>query len=733
MTQSALELILQARHHDPFTVLGLHQHHNEHVLTVFRPYAEAVELLLAGGPVAMSDTGTDGVFEWRGKTPPPRPWRLGIREGGERFEIVDPYGFPPFLSDQETYLFNEGRLLEAYNTMGAHYTPLEGVDGVRFAVWAPNAERVSVVGDFNRWDGRVHPMRVRGGSGLWELFIPGLKPGDIYKYEIRNRATGEIRIKSDPYAQRYELRPSAASVVPAPSRYMWKDKAWMQARAQTDWQHIPMNVYEVHAGSWRRHPDGGFFSYRELAEVLIPYVEDMGYTHIEFLPLTEHPLDESWGYQTTGYFAATSRFGEADDLKYLVDACHQAGIGVILDWVPGHFPMDDWALARFDGTAVYEHADPRLGVHWEWGTHIFNYGRSEIKGFLLASADYWMRHFHFDGLRVDAVASMLYLDYSRKEGEWVPNKYGGRENLEAIDFLREMNALVHERHPGARTIAEESTAWPMVSRPPYVGGLGFSMKWNMGWMNDTLAYMSQDPVYRRYHHNNLTFGQLYAYTENFVLPFSHDEVVHGKRSLLGRMPGDAWQQFANLRLLLTYQLTHPGKKLNFMGNEFGQGREWDSGRELDWDLLEVDWHSGVQKCVRDLNRLYRDLPQLHELDFTQDGFSWIDCHDADQSILSYVRKDQKGHAAIVALNFTPVPRKDYRIGCPDSGFWREVFNSDSEYYGGGNLGNGAGLIAEGKPWMGYEHSLVITLPPLAGIVLMPDESETGEREGVSTA
>ncbi len=481
-----------------------------------------------------------------------------------------------------------------------------------------------------------------------------------------------------------------------------------------------MNIYEVHAGSWRRHPDGRFYTYRELADALIPYVLDMGFTHIEFLPLTEHPLDESWGYQTTGYFAPTSRFGSADDLKYLIDACHRAGIGVILDWVPAHFPMDAWALARFDGTALYEHEDPRLGLHKDWGTHIFNYGRNEVKGFLLASAHYWLNEFHFDGLRVDAVASMLYLDYSRREGEWLPNRYGGRENLEAIDFLREMNAMVHEHFPGALTLAEESTAWPMVSRPTYVGGLGFSMKWNMGWMNDTLAYFQLDPVYRRYHHTNLTFGQLYAYTENFVLPFSHDEVVHGKRSLLGRMPGDAWQQFANLRLLLTYQMTTPGKKLNFMGNEFGQGREWNSGGQLDWELLEVPWHAQIQTLMRDLNRLYRSLPQLHELDFEHEGFAWIDCHDADQSVLSYIRKDLQGRAVVVALNFTPVPRSSYRIGCPAPGFWREVFNSDSAYYGGSNLGNGAGLVAGDTPWMGYPYSLTITLPPLAGVILLQD-------------
>lgn len=720
MPATAIERLLAARLHDPFSVLGLHPAEGGHVLRVFRPHAERVFLLAEAGEVELARTHAAGLFEWRGHTPPARPWRLRIIDPDSQYEIVDPYAFAPFLSDQELYLFNEGRLLQAYNSLGAHYTTHEGVDGVRFAVWAPNAERVSVVGDFNRWDGRVHPMRVRGSSGVWELFIPGLKPGDLYKFEIRNRDSGEILVKTDPYGRGFELRPGTAAVVQAASAHVWQDDEWLAARARRDWLHTPMNIYEVHAGSWRRHPDGRFYTYRELADALIPYVLDMGFTHIEFLPLTEHPLDESWGYQTTGYFAPTARYGSADDLKYLIDACHRAGIGVILDWVPAHFPRDAWALARFDGTALYEHEDPRLGLHKDWGTHIFNYGRNEVKGFLLASAHYWLNEFHFDGLRVDAVASMLYLDYSRREGEWLPNRYGGRENLEAIDFLREMNAMVHEQFPGALTLAEESTAWPMVSRPTYVGGLGFSMKWNMGWMNDTLAYFQLDPIYRRYHHSNLTFGQLYAYTENFVLPLSHDEVVHGKRSLLGRMPGDAWQQFANLRLLLTYQITTPGKKLNFMGNEFGQGREWNSGWQLDWELLEIPWHAQIQTLMRDLNRLYRTLPPLYELDFEHEGFAWIDCHDADQSVLSYIRKDRQGRAVIVALNFTPVPREGYRIGCPAAGFWREIFNSDSAYYGGSNLGNGAGLVAGDEPWMGYPHSLTLTLPPLAGVILMQD-------------
>ncbi|MBZ0092548.1 MAG: 1,4-alpha-glucan branching protein GlgB, partial [Sulfuricellaceae bacterium] len=498
---------------------------------------------------------------------------------------------------------------------------------------------------------------------------------------------------------------------------LWQDQTWMEQRAQFDCQTQAINIYEMHLGSWRRKPDGSVYNYRELALKLVPYLQEMGYTHVELLPISEHPLDESWGYQTTGYFAATSRFGSPNDLRALIDVCHQANIGVILDWVPAHFPTDSFALARFDGTSLYEHEDPRLGFHQDWGTHIFNYGRNEVQSFLLSSAHYWLAEFHIDGLRVDAVASMLYLDYSRKEGEWLPNKYGGRENIEAIEFLRSLNVMVYDRFPGALSFAEESTAWPMVSRPTYLGGLGFSMKWNMGWMNDTLRYIHNEPIHRRYHHSELTFGQLYAYTENFVLPFSHDEVVHGKKSLLDQMPGDAWQKFANLRLLFTYQMTYPGKKLNFMGNEFGQGREWAVGGELDWDLLERDYHRGVQSLSRDLNHHYRKLPALYQQDFNVEGFAWIDCHDADQSIVSYLRWGKEGSFVAVILNFTPVPRTGYRIGMPRAGHYQEIFNSDSALYGGSNIGNGAGLQSEEKPWMGLPVSVVVTVPPLAGIIL----------------
>ncbi|MBE7423981.1 MAG: 1,4-alpha-glucan branching enzyme GlgB [Rhodocyclaceae bacterium] len=711
--------LLAAREHDPFSCLGPAPEAAGWRIRVLRPAAAGVALETAAGAEAFERVEAAGVFEWRGAVLPEAPYVLLVEEDGATLRCHDPYAFSPQASPHDLYLFSEGRNYQAWRLLGARPETRRGVDGACFRVWAPNAERVSVVGGFNRWDGRMHPMASLGASGVWELFIPGLPAGTLYKYELRNRHSGAVLLKTDPCGQCFELRPATAACVPAPAAHVWADGDWLGRRARWDWLHAPVSIYELHAGSWRRHPDGRFYTYRELAEHLLPYVVDLGYTHIELLPVSEHPLDESWGYQTTGYFAPTRRFGSADDLRLFVDACHRAGIGVLLDWAPGHFPEDDFALAHFDGSALYEHEDPRLKRHPDWGTHVFNYGRNEVRSFLLSSAHYWLAEFHFDGLRVDAVASMLYLDYSRKAGEWLPNRYGGRENLEAIDFLRQLNVMVHGEFPGALTIAEESTAWPMVSRPVHLGGLGFSMKWNMGWMNDTLAYLAHDPVHRRYHHQQLTFGQLYAYSENFVLPLSHDEVVHGKGSLVAKMPGDDWQKFANVRLLLACQMTSPGKKLNFMGSELGQRSEWDAGGELDWRLLQHAPHAGMQRLVRDLNRLYRDTPALHELEFEAGGFAWSDCHDADQSVLSFLRIARDGSFVLVALNFTPVPRRGYRIGVPRTGAWRELFNSDSAFYGGSDLGNGAGLAARGEPHLGYPACIEAVLPPLAALILAP--------------
>ena len=714
------QALLKSRLYEPYAYLGLHMENNHAIVRVFRPYDANVWIRTADGFEPMELMHSDGIFEWRGESPPSMPYQLRIEKKGLQHilhEIYDPYAFPLQISTHDLHLFREGKLWQAYLMLGAQPVENSGVKGTRFSVWAPNAERVSIVGDFNCWDGRTHSMSAHDNSGVWELFIPELLPNSLYKFEILNRDSGKVLIKSDPYGKHFELRPNTASLTSPNSAYDWCDAKWMENRINWDWLHAPLNILEIHAGSWKRHSDGRVYTYRELVQHLLPYVLSMGYTHIEFMPISEHPLDESWGYQTTGYFAVTSRYGSSDDFKFFVDACHQAGIGVILDWVPAHFPQDSFALARFDGTALYEHEDPRQGFHQDWGTFIFNYGRNEVKSFLLSSAYYWLSEFHLDGLRVDAVASMLYLDYSRREGEWLPNKYGGRENLEAVDFIRDLNVMVHGEFPGALTLAEESTAWPGVSRPAYVGGLGFSVKWNMGWMNDTLSYMRQDPIFRRYHHQLLTFSHIYAYTENFVLPFSHDEVVHGKGSLFNKMPGDTWQKFASIRLLFTYQMTWPGKKLNFMGNEFAQEREWRVNHELDWSLLNQEQNAGIQAALRDLNHFYKTIAALHQLDFFAEGFDWIDCEDIDQSVITYMRRAKDDTFVIVILNFTPVLRDGYRIGVPVKGIYHEIFNSDSAFYGGSNIGNSGYVVSIQESLMGFSDSILITLPPLGGIIL----------------
>jgi 1,4-alpha-glucan branching enzyme len=714
----SLQRLLDGRHHDPFELLGRHPLGPEEILVrAFLPHTANVSIAPTG--LALGRIGATDIFEWRGpaRLVPPR-YRLHIAASdGSSSERFDPYCFPPLLADEDLDRFNTGLHYSAYRFMGSHQLTVDGITGIRFAVWAPEAERVSVVGDFNRWDGRCHTMRVRGNSGVWELFVPGLAT-TLYKYEIRNRHSGELLLKCDPYARESELRPATASIARPPTAYTWQDEDWMRARADWRWLHKPVSIYEVHLGSWQQGTGHGTLSYRDAAETLVSYAADLGFTHLELMPLTEHPLDESWGYQPVGYFAATSRYGSPDDLRCLVDSCHRAGLGVILDWVPGHFPRDTHGLARFDGSPVYEYSDPRKGSHPDWGTLVFNYDRHEVRSFLLSSARFWLDEFHVDGLRVDAVASMLYLDYSRRPGQWLPNRHGGNENLEAVSFLRELNAMTHRDFPGSITIAEESTAWPGVSRPVDLGGLGFSMKWNMGWMHDTLKYLCMDPVYRKHHHDLLTFAPLYAFSENFVLPLSHDEVVHLKRSMLGKMPGDDWQRFANLRLTYTYQWTWPGKKLLFMGSEFAQPSEWNVRESLPWQLIEDPRHGGMHRLVRDLNRIYATNTPLHALDFDSGGFQWLSWNDAENSVLSYLRRNGD-ECLVVALNFTPVSRGAYRIGVPHAGQYQEILNSDSRFYGGSDLGNPVPLTAEAVPCMHQAWSLLITLPPLAGVILSP--------------
>ena len=714
LLDSDLIKISEAKHHDPFSVLGLQNVLGEDLIRVYLPYAESV--CVGDDRAKMARVPDSDFFELNLTEALPEHYTIHWqdKDGAQHTEIY-PYSFQAILPEFDRHLFAEGQHWHIYQKLGAHLRSVDNIPGVYFAVWAPNAQRVSVVGEFNRWDGRCHPMRSLGGSGIWELFIPGLSEGCMYKFEILNRQSGQLLVKTDPYGQQFEFRPQTAAIVTDPKRYQWSDQNWISNREQRDWLHSPLSIYEVHLGSWQRDDLGNFLNYRQLAEQLVSYVKALGFTHIELLPITEHPLDASWGYQTTGYFAPTSRHGSPDDFRYFVDYCHQHGIGVILDWVPAHFPKDSFALGRFDGSPLYEHEDPRKGEHRDWGTLIYNYSRNEVKNFLLSSAVFWLEEFHLDGLRVDAVASMLYLDYSRENGDWIPNCYGGNENLEAIDFLRHLNSVTHQHMPGTLIMAEESTSWPQVTRPTWTGGLGFSMKWNMGWMHDILSYMQQQPIHRSYHHDQLTFGLLYAFSENFILPFSHDEVVHGKGSLLNKMPGDEWQRFANLRLLYTLMFTYPGKKLLFMGCEFGQGTEWSFNRNLDWYVLEYSHHHGMQSLIKDLNKLYVEQPALHQLDFDGRGFEWVDCHDIQQSIISYRRKSEHDEVLVV-LNFTPVPRKAYRIGVPEPGTYSVILNSDSGFYAGSNVGDSS-VSSEEQPWMNLHHSICINLPPLAGVVL----------------
>ena len=624
------------------------------------------------------------------------------------------------LSDYDLYLSGEGTHYLNYEKLGAHVREVSGIRGVHFGVWAPNAKRVSVVGNFDSWDGRVHAMRSRGASGIWELFVPGLGEGTLYKFEVLSRVGGFLGVKADPYGFESEIRPKTASVVSNIDRYKWNDSSWLADRSSRDWLHAPMSIYEIHAGAWRHKEGNRWLTYRELAEELIPYVKRMGYTHIELMPIMEHPFDASWGYQTVGYFAVTSRFGTPEDFMYFVDRCHQEGVGVILDWTPAHFPRDGHGLAFFDGTHLYEHADPRKGEHPDWGTLVFNYGRNEVQNFLLSNALFWLDKYHIDGLRVDAVASMLYLDYSRKHGEWIPNEFGGRENLEAIAFIRRLNEVIHQRNPGALMIAEESTSWPAVSRPTYVGGLGFDLKWNMGWMNDTLRYFALDPLYRQHHHNELTFSMLYAFHENFVLPLSHDEVVHGKHALLEKMPGDDWQKFANLRLLFGYMFGHPGKKLLFMGNELGQRDEFWDESPVDWSLENSPPHRGLQRLIADLNRLHTTEPPLYEVDFDGAGFEWLEANDGAASVLASLRRARNPEDFIVVIcNFTPVLREEYRVGVPRPGFYREIMNTDSRFYDGTDVGNSGGVRAEPIPWNDRPYSIKLRLPPLGVMFFKP--------------
>ncbi|MGC9221687.1 MAG: 1,4-alpha-glucan branching protein GlgB [Solirubrobacteraceae bacterium] len=716
--------IARREHADPHAVLGAHPVQGGVLVRALRPGATEVHVIRSDNHerTTLKRVHAAGIFAatLHGAKLPLRYTVEAFYGEHDSHTQVDPYVFAPTLGEVDTHLFSEGHHERIYERLGAHPMTVDGVDGVAFAVWAPSARTVSLAGDFNFWDGFGHPMRSLGPSGIWELFVPGIGEGERYKYQILT-AAGDTISKADPYAFETELPPQTGSVV-SRSHHQWSDgeQRWLERRRGAASLAKPLSVYEVHLGSWRREPGNRPLSYRELAKQLPPYVRDLGFTHVEFLPVMAHPFTGSWGYQITGYYAPTPVYGSPDELRLLIESLHEHGIGVIFDWVPAHFPRDDWALARFDGSALYEHADPRRGEHPDWGTLVFNFGRHEVRNFLIANALYWLREFHIDGIRVDAVASMLYLDYSRNAGEWIPNEFGGREDLQAVAFLKELNERMYAAEPGVITAAEESTAWAGVSRPTYVGGLGFGLKWNMGWMHDTLRYLELDPVYRRYHHNELTFSLVYAFTENFLLPLSHDEVVHGKGSLYQKLPGDHWQKLAGLRLLYAYMWAHPGKQLLFMGGEFAQKDEWDAGSTLAWELLESPEHAGVQALVRDLNRFYRERPALWELDFEPAGFYWLQSADADSNVIAFARQSHGGEDAVVFVgNFSPVVRADYQVGLPHAGRWVEALNTDSRFYGGANVGNDGGLIAQPNAWHGQPNSARLCIPPLGGLLLVP--------------
>ncbi|MGB7444874.1 MAG: 1,4-alpha-glucan branching protein GlgB [Coleofasciculaceae cyanobacterium] len=756
ITHEQIERIVGNQHQDPFEVLGSHPLEKDGktswVVRAYLPKADAAWVICPEDRIEypMEAVNHPHFFECQIDVPELANYQLRVKEGEHQRVIYDPYAFrSPRVTDFDIHLFVEGKHHRIYEKLGAHSTEFKGVKGVHFAVWAPNARSVSVVGDFNSWDGREHQMRKLDG-GIWQLFIPELCVGERYKYEIKNQV-GHIYLKSDPYGFEQEVRPETASIVNNLDTYTWHDQDWMEKRRQTEPQEEPISVYEVHLGSWlhtgaeypptqadgkegtvvrvSQKPEGRFLTYRELADRLIPYVKELGFTHIELLPIAEHPYDGSWGYQVAGYYTCTSRFGNPQDLMYFIDQCHQNDIGVIVDWVPGHFPKDSHGLAYFDGTHLYEHADPRQGEHKEWGTLVFNYGRNEVRNFLISNALFWFDKYHIDGIRVDAVASMLYLNYDRKDGEWIPNRYGGQENLEAADFLRELNFLIFGYYPGIVSIAEESTAWPLVSRPTYLGGLGFSFKWNMGWMHDMLDYFSKDPIHRRYHQNNVTFSIMYAFSENFMLALSHDEVVHGKGNLLSKMPGDDWQKFANLRCLYGYMYTHPGKKTLFMGMEFGQRGEWNAWADLDWGALQNEPHHKLKRFLTDLNQFYRSEPALYTQDFSHEGFEWIECNDAENSVVSFIRKAKDSEEFIVTVcNFTPQPQYNYWVGVPQPGFYTEALNSDADIYGGSNLGNMGGQWTGEWSNPNWPYYLNLNLPPLGVLILKLDPSKKMSNE-----